>query len=273
MPILWPGALVLAACVFDAPPASAAPADTLFDVGGRVLEIEVLRGDEPLTILFESGGGSTLDHWAAVPDSVAARSGATVVVYNRAGLGKSDLGPPELTPVEEVHDIARALEALGVPGRRIVVGASYGGLLAVVHAELYPEHVAGLVLVDPMNSRFIAATGDFVKSTVSVPENPANDQDWVIARMVRTLDDLAARTGQAEPGLAIPIVVLSAGEPWWGREEIVAAWRDSHAEIAAAREGRELVTAEGSGHRIPEDRPDVVVDAVLRVVANAAEAP
>ena len=129
----------------------------------------------------------------------------------------------------------------------------------------------GLVLVDPMNSRFIAATGDFVKSTVPVPENPANDTERLIARMSHTLDDLAARTGQAEPGLAIPIVVLSAGEPWWGREEIVAAWRESHAEIAAAREARELIVAEGSGHRIPEDRPDVVVDAVLRIVAKAAD--
>lgn len=272
MPILWPGALVLA-CVLDAPPASVAPADTLLDVGGRALEIEVRRGHEPVTIVFEAGGGSTLDSWAAVPDSVAARSGATVVVYNRAGLGESDLGSPELTPTEEVHALARALAALNVPERRIVVGASYGAMLAVLHAALYPDDVAGLVFVDPMNSRFIAATGDFVKSTVPVPENPADDRERLIVRMSQGLDDLAARTGEAEPGLVIPIVVLSAGEPWWGREEIVAAWRDSHAEIAAAREGRELIVAEGSGHRIPEDRPDVVVDAVLRVVAEAADAP
>lgn len=273
MPILWPGALILAACTFDAPPARAAPADTLFDVGGRVLEIEVLRGDEPLTILFESGGASTLDHWAAVPDSVAARSGATVVVYNRAGLGKSELGPPELTPVEEVHDVARALSALEVPARRIVVGKSYGGVLAVLHAALYPEEVAGLVLVDPMNSRFIAATGDFVKSTVQVPENPTNDRERLLARMVRTLDDLAARTGVAEPELAIPIAVITAGEPWWGREEIVAEWRKSHEEIASARENRELVVASGSDHGVEEERPDTIVDAVSRVVEMSAAAP
>jgi pimeloyl-ACP methyl ester carboxylesterase len=271
MPILWPGALVLAACVFDAPSASAFPADTLLDVGGRALEIEVRRGREPLTIVFEAGGGSTLDSWDAVPDSVAVRSGATVVTYNRAGLGRSDLGPPGLTPLDEMRDLARSLETLGVPARRIVVGTSYGAMLAVLHAGLYPDDVAGLVLVDPMNARFIAATGDFVKSTAPVPENPANDRERLIVRMSRTLDDLAAHTGAVEPDLPIPIVVIAAGEPWWGRAEIVAAWRRSHAEIAAARAERELVVAEGSGHQVAEDRPDVIVDAALKISRMALD--
>jgi len=222
-------------------------------------------GDEPLTIVFEAGGGATLESWAAVPDSVAARTGATVVLYNRAGLGRSDLGAADLAPAEEVRGLVRALESLGVPERRIVVGHSFGGLLAVLHAALYPAAVAGLVLVDPMNSRFIAATGDFVRSTVPEYPNPADDRERLIARMTRTLEDLTARAADAEPALSIPIVVITAGEPWWQREDIVAAWRRSHQEIVGAYAGRELVVAEGSNHDVPEARPDLIVDAVVRL--------
>ena len=104
------------------------------------------------------------------------------------------------------------------------------------------------------------------------PARP-DDRERLLARMVRTLDDLAARTGEAEPELAIPIVVITAGEPWWRREEIVAEWRKSHEEIAGARPGRELVVASGSDHGVEEERPDTIVDAVSRVVERSAAAP
>ena len=247
IPILS-SALLFAACALDSAPARTFPADTLIDIGGRRLEIVVRTGDEPLTIVFEAGGGATLESWAAVPDSVAARTGATVVLYNRAGLGRSDLGAADLAPAEEVRGLVRALESLGVPERRIVVGHSFGGLLAVLHAALYPAAVAGLV-----------------RSTVPEYPNPADDRERLIARMTRTLEDLTARAADAEPALSIPIVVITAGEPWWQREDIVAAWRRSHQEIVGAYAGRELVVAEGSNHDVPEARPDLIVDAVVRL--------
>ena len=69
------------------------PADTLLDIGDRHLEIEIRRGTEPVAIVFENGGGASLDDWGTVPDSIAAHSSATIVRYNRAGTGRSELGP------------------------------------------------------------------------------------------------------------------------------------------------------------------------------------
>ena len=99
----------------------AVPADTLIDVGGRDLEIVIRRGVEPVAIVFENGGGATFADWEAVPDSIAARTGATVVTYNRAGLGRSDLGPETLTPVEPIGDLSlkgfhRPVPAFSVTG-------------------------------------------------------------------------------------------------------------------------------------------------------------
>lgn len=272
---ILPGALaaVLALGTFPAaalavPVAGAAAAvrDTLVDVGGHRLHVEITRGEAPLAIVFEAGGGADHTAWSAVPDSVAARTGATVVAYDRAGLGSSDLGPDDLTPAMEVEDLAGALDALGVPSRRILVGHSYGGMLALLHASLRPEEVVGLVLVDPMNPRFVEATGDFVKSTVPSIEEPENDRERAILRMTRCFDALAAAVAPAEAGLEVPIVVVTAGEPWWGEPGIDRAWRESHEAIAAAGGNRRLVVAEGSDHDVPGERPEAVVGAVEAVI-------
>lgn len=242
--------------------------DTLIDVGGHRLRFEVREGTRPLTIVLEAGGGADASSWATVPDSLAGQTGATVVTYDRAGLGGSELGPQDLTPEDEVSDLRDALDRLGTPAPTVIVGHSYGGMLALLHASLYSDNVAGLVLVDPMNPIFVQETGDFVQSTVPDIAQPANDRERVIVRMNRTFSHLTSRTAESEPGLTIPIVVLTAGEPWWDSEEIDRAWRRSHEVLAGRSSDRELVVAEGSDHDVPEERPDLIVDAVSRILAR-----
>jgi pimeloyl-ACP methyl ester carboxylesterase len=249
-------------------PSPPAPLDTLVDVGGYHLHMVVYRGTRPLTIVMESGGGASLAAWSGVEARLAERSGATVVAYDRAGFGESGLGPATLTPRQQVRQLHEALERLGTPPARIVVGHSYGGLLSLLHAHLYPKHVRGLVLVDPMNARFVQATGDFVQSTVPHIEHPASAKDTAIARMVGTFDDLARDPAASDTGLELPIVVITAGQAWWKKPDIDHAWRDSHKAIASAAPHRRLVVADGSDHDVPEKRPEAIVEAVLSLTAQ-----
>lgn len=244
-----------------------APLDTLVDVGGYHLHMVMYRGTRPLTIVMESGGGASLAAWSGVEATLAERTGATVVAYDRAGFGGSGMGPAELTPRQQVRQLHETLERLETAPDRIVVGHSYGGLLALLHAHLYPEHVRGLVLVDPMNARFVQATGDFVQSTVPHIEHPTSAQDTAIARMVRTFDELARDPAASDAGLALPIVVITAGQPWWKKPDIDRAWRDSHQAIARAALHRRLVVADGSDHDISAQRPEAIVQAVLSLTA------
>lgn len=239
--------------------------DILIDVGGHALHLEVRGGTRRLTVVLEAGGVADVSSWATVPDSLARQTGATIVTYDRAGLGLSEMGPPDLTPDDEVRDLREALDQLGTPPPTILVATSYGAMLALLHAALYPDRIVGLVLVDPMNPLFVQATGDFVQSTAPHIAKPENDRERVVVRMMRTFSDLTARTAAIEPGLEIPMIVLTAGEPWWGDEEIDRAWRQSH-EVMAGRSDRELVVAEGSDHDVPEERPDLIVDAVKRLL-------
>jgi pimeloyl-ACP methyl ester carboxylesterase len=190
-----------------------------------------------------------------------------VVVYDRAGFGQSDLGPMDLTPRRQIEQLDRVLTRLHTPPDRILIGHSYGGLLAVAHAHLQPARVRGLILVDPMNPRFVTATGDAVYSTVPKIEHPTTTRDSAVARLVNTFDGLVRDPTASDADLTIPIIVITAGVPFWGRTpDLDGPWRASHSAIAEARPGRRLVVAEGSAHDIPAKRPDTIVDAAMSMV-------
>jgi pimeloyl-ACP methyl ester carboxylesterase len=78
-----------------------------------------------------------------------------VVTYDRAGLGSSDPVSP-LTLETQLGDLVAVIRAAG-SGPCVVVGHSWGGLLAQLVALRHPELVAGLVLVDPAEEKYLAA--------------------------------------------------------------------------------------------------------------------
>lgn len=103
-------------------------------------------------MVFESGGtggsGPPLESWerVQVPVSTFTRT----VAYDRAGTGFSALGPKPRDGRQIAVELHTALRNAGVPPPYILVGHSFGGLVMRRFALLYPEEVAGLVLVDPM---------------------------------------------------------------------------------------------------------------------------
>jgi len=260
--------LVLATCAATGSirTPAAAPADTLIDVGDHRLHLEVIEGSASFAFVLEAGGGADMTSWATVPEALAARTGATVVAYDRAGMGESELGPSDLTPRAEIENLRVALARLGVPSRRILVGTSYGALLALWHAALHPEEIAGVLLVDPMNPGFVEATGDFVWSTVPTIDHAETDRERALVRLMSSFEDLIGEVDRVEPEIERPIAVITAGKPWWGNEEADAAWRRSHEELAGGRSTRWLVVAEGSDHRVPARRPDVIVETAARLL-------
>jgi pimeloyl-ACP methyl ester carboxylesterase len=264
--VLFSAAVLL---LLSVAPRLTSPEDTLLDVGGYRMHLVVHRGTTPLTIVMESGGGASLEAWAGVDSQLAQRTGATVVAYDRAGFGRSEAGPSDLMPEQQARQLSRALDRLRTPSARLVIGHSYGGLLALLHAHLYPDRVRGLVLVDPMNPRFVRATGDFVHVTVPHIEHPATRKDTAVARMVAGFDRLVASPSAGDADLRLPIVIVTAGEAWWGKPEIDREWRASHEAMAKAAPHRRLLVAERSKHDIPEKRPDTIIEAVVSLIERA----
>jgi pimeloyl-ACP methyl ester carboxylesterase len=70
------------------------------------------------------------------------------VAYDRAGLGWSEPGPKPRDAGTSARELRTALGSMGLPGPYVLAGHSYGGLVAQAFAALFPDDVAGLVLVD-----------------------------------------------------------------------------------------------------------------------------
>ena len=107
----------------------------------------VQSGEGGPTVVLEAGAMSPVASFAAVFQQLAADF--HVVAYDRAGYGVSDAAP--LTLELQLGDLVAVLDAAG-DGPCVVVGHSWGGLLAQVAAWSRPDLIAGLVLVDPAPS-------------------------------------------------------------------------------------------------------------------------
>ena len=93
-------------------------------------------------------------------ESLAQRMAAftQVYTYDRAGYGWSDPGPRPRTSQQVVAELRTLLQKAQVKPPYILVGHSWGGLNVRLYASLYPDEVAGLVLMDALNMDLFPAT-------------------------------------------------------------------------------------------------------------------
>jgi pimeloyl-ACP methyl ester carboxylesterase len=119
----------------------------MVDIGGRGLHLDV-TGQTGAVVVLEAGIAATSLSWALVVPELA--KFARVVTYDRAGLGWSDPAPHRCTALDSARDLAALLDAANLPGPVVIAGHSFGGLIARIFQQRYPDRVSGLVLVDPV---------------------------------------------------------------------------------------------------------------------------
>lgn len=119
----------------------------LVDVGGGRHINLYCRGTGSPAVIFDSGLSDSTVAWALVQPAISEKN--TTCSYDRAGLGFSDAATRPGTASNDVDDIHRALQVVGIRPPYIVVGHSAGGMAARVFADRYRDEVVGMVLVDP----------------------------------------------------------------------------------------------------------------------------
>lgn len=117
------------------------------DIGERH-HIAVHRtGDHGPSVVFIPGAGLIgLDYWN-VHDHIADH--ATSLIYDRAGTGWSDDVELPRSAEAVARELRQLLQATDIPGPHLLVGHSLGAFYARRFAQLFPEEVAGLLLLDP----------------------------------------------------------------------------------------------------------------------------
>jgi pimeloyl-ACP methyl ester carboxylesterase len=115
------------------------------NIGGRSLNI-FCSGTGAPAVVFESGGDGPGLEWQSIQSQVAAFTQACW--YDRAGIGWSDPGPYPRTSAAIALDLHDLLKRAGIPPPYVLAGASFGGLNSRVYNGLFPQEVAGMVLID-----------------------------------------------------------------------------------------------------------------------------
>lgn len=226
-----------------------------------------------------------------------------VIIFDRPGLGYSEKPPgAEATPAVQARLIHQAIEKLGIQ-KPVLVGQSWGGVIALAYAQAYADDVSGIVLLGAApyprerGTDFFDAVarlpgiGDLVLHTLYVPIG----RHWVAPAILEQdrayfapLDavpegfydatiELGLRPSHlkaaAEETRVIPasLAGLVAG---LGDVDvpvmIVAGDQDTHAVEQAPRLQGDLPTAEvvvvaGANHYLWFGEPEAVLDAIRRL--------
>lgn len=109
-----------------------------------------VKGTGDYTIVFDGAIGTNLYQWDGVIEELDENIKVRTFVYNRNGYGFSDSGDYK-TPKKQAEDLKILLRKSGVSGKVILVGEEYGSLIATNFVNLYPESVAGMIMIKPLD--------------------------------------------------------------------------------------------------------------------------
>lgn len=255
--------------------------ENMIDVGGRKLH-GFLYGKGSPTVVLVSGLDAPQAYWNSVIPDLAAKT--TVVTYDRAGVGKSEMGDLPAHGAQAAKDLHVWLEKLSVPKPYILVGHSYGGNVVRLFASMFPADMGGLILEDTqhedvliemrkiLKGKDLEAFDQLMADRFSTPENPKTEADY--RNMTR---DQVKKSG---PLPQIPFVVLAAAGRAKAMAEIFSAEAigkmdkldgDLNNQLAALIPGGKLIIVEGTGHNIHLDKPEVLIAPVAEMIKLVRE--
>jgi len=226
-------------------------------IDGRNIRM-LVDGHGDTTVVFETGLGGPLENWGKVQPAVS--QFARTVSYDRAGVGLSDDGPLPRDGRHIAIELRRILQAAGIAGPYVLVGASLGGPYTRIFAAMHPNEVTAMVLVDP------TPDSEQVESTARPGEHKA-------------MPDTLAQAHASEMPRGIRVFLIDAKsvpEVPFATEAFRSSRLKNRPEIEAESveyqrwletiPGSRLIVTDRSGHNVAQEQPELVVATIREAV-------
>jgi pimeloyl-ACP methyl ester carboxylesterase len=238
----------------------------LIEINGHRLYFQCFGAGEP-TVLLEAGYGSDHQAWDVVEPELTRTT--RTCEYDRAGLGYSSAQMPKPRgPLEQLDDLDDLLDGARIEPPYVVVGHSYGGILAWMFTREHRDDVDGVVLIDSSHPQQQRRFFAFLPRP-SQPEqvSPENVRLSAIPKAVGPLGTIGDTR----------LVVVTAGQEDTGglpkrlADRVVQTWRELQADYAGRSTDSVHVLARYSPHAIQSNlgQPELVVAAIREVIAAA----
>jgi pimeloyl-ACP methyl ester carboxylesterase len=253
--------------------------------------IEAGQQHAQLTVVLLSGAGGFCPEWRLIQQQVA--QFARVVTYDRAGYGWSDWGDGPRTPGKIVKELHALLKAADLPEPYVLVGHSLGGLYALAFADRYGAQTAGVVLVDASHPQMhlrpeINLRGELrelwqarLKALIGYQRLTAGPPGGHLAQLPpelltahRALHPRSVQTmfhevnaTWAEP-LSFdlgdtPLIVLTRTPT---KSALSPVWQDLQQDLTTYSADSRQIIAEQAKHELHLDAPELVIEAIRRLV-------
>jgi len=220
-----------------------------------------LTGEGSPAVVFECFGPANLEIWNRVQPEVARF--ARAVSYDHGGYWGSEPGLKPRDARQIARELHSALRNANVHPPFILVGYSFGGPYARVYAGMYPEDVAGIVLVDPTQEEFMTWLKQHYPEINRVTEKHRIAQDewgsqWLSLNQAREtkLPD-------------VPLALITGMRPHdMLTRNLLPRWFEAHRNWLREFPHAKHIVTTNSGHDVVFSDPELVIDAVREMAEN-----
>jgi len=262
-----------------------------YDVGGYHVHIYCM-GDGSPTVIVDVGLGDDSTDWLEIQQNVSAET--KICVFDRPGYGWSDFGPQPRDSKRIAFELETLLPMADLSPPYVMVGHSFGGYNIRIFTANNPEKVTGMVLVDASHEdqyeRFniklpthFSRTGTIIvlpKATENLSH--ANKHAMLRERAyhaasaeISSLGNSAAQVKQVAGFPSIPLAVISRGKPeWYGddvQDEREKVWNGMQQELFLLSPFSRHVFAYQSGHDIPHEQPEIIIEVINDIVEESRQ--
>lgn len=212
------------------------------------------------TVVMDAGYGDFSKAWDTVLGDISLH--AKVMVYDRAGLGKSEKSSNPRISSEMVKELKKLLVEAKVNPPYILVGHSFGGVNMRMFATEYQHEVCGLVLIDSTpedyRERFLP--------TMSKEFQKAYNDQFVYEGNYEEFMESLRELKETKRKLNVPLIVLSAGKKAHYSKKSQELWNKMQKDLLEISTNGELVIAKNSAHYIQKDEPKLIVSAIRKLI-------
>lgn len=249
----------------------------LVDLGGRALYART-SGRGPTVVLNSGAGREGTGNWGTLEPPVS--EFATVITYDRAGLGRSPASPAPPTALGMAKDLRGLLLALDVPRPVLLVGSSMSALMVQLYACEYPKDVCGLLLLDPTPDDLLTgfinqtpAVQETMRSAMLANAKKAGMNDaaiWELHSIFESCEQVrrAVVEDRRTPDVEVVVVTASVPADIGGRIGNVNLGQAHQRMVDRVPRGRH-VFAEKSSHRtMTSEEPELIVDIIRSMLSR-----
>lgn len=246
--------------------------DTLIDVGTVKLHFNIHKG-HGMPILFESGNGDDASVWKDILKNISDATGATLITYDRAGLGSSTIDTTKIGLLNEVKSLEKALRKLGYDKKIMVVCHSFGSYYSTLFAKRNCRKVKSMVFIDVLTPCF------FTQQRARDTKNSVSADDWKMLKkeapglyyVLQNLESIQKSASRYELPAKIPATVIGAGiPPPIVKDNEKSEWIRCLQAFGEAANHR-YIFAKDCHHKVWKDNPILVVDAIVASYNNYIE--